>query len=47
MKIKFLLSIISFIFLHNSISGQADNKKEEKKLTYSEIINKDYVKKNK
>lgn len=44
MKINFLLSLITFIFLYESISAESEPKKEEKKMTYSEMINKDYVK---
>jgi hypothetical protein len=44
MKINFFLSLISLIALYETISAELDNKKEEKKLTYSDIINKDYVK---
>lgn len=44
MKFNFFLSLITFIFLYESISAESENQKGEKKMTYSEMINKDYVK---
>jgi len=44
MKLSFLLSLITFIFLYESIStGDSEPQIDEKKMTYSGIINKDYV----
>lgn len=43
MKFNFFLSLITFVFLYESISADSGPKKEEKKMTYSEMINKDYV----
>jgi len=45
MAIKLLITFFAIIcFLLETISTQTEVKKEERKLTYSEIINKDYVK---
>jgi len=44
MKINFFISLISLFALYEASSAELDNKKEERKLTYSDIINKDYVK---
>jgi len=42
---KFLISVLILIFyFFELITSQTEEKKDEKKKTYSEIINKDYVK---
>lgn len=41
---KFLISVLFLIcYFFELIISQTEEKKEEKKMTYSEIINKDYV----
>lgn len=44
MKFNFFLSLITLTFLYESIAADSETPKEQKKMTYSEMINKDYVK---